>query len=619
MVLTYPQRDKITDLLIEPWLESLYVSARSENTYRSAVNAFAQAVYDWSRDYNLLNTLVTLSLEEFSLVVDLWQAKKFAERQAKVWDAVIEEWTFEGESRRDIARIIRWKEKWLLVKAELSRPLFREKVLESILNEEDGVGVEKHLSQWLEWLELPSTYYHYPLRWESFRRWIHDELPTRAGTLPRKVQKVIDASRISKFQKRTAAQVLSPTDGRDLTFWDLFCGVGGLTYGASLAGMRPSLALEWDEAAAETYWENWKNTGVQVVNEAIEDWIKDLRAGRVDTKRPDCIYAGPPCQGMSTMGKMEGSLFEGHRVPETIEAIHLARPQTWVIENVPSMLENFPHEVQRVTLSLERAGYKVNHAIINPVGLGLPQSRPRLFIVGSLKKKFIFPKLKQYGDRLRPEMPFAPAANIRELFKDERFGHTNTFVPSYRYNWDKENLPTVRSSLYISNICSNKYLRALNWDGIVTQAINRGAAQDWFDTEEWGEEYWIDLRIVQAALTLALYVQVRAKGWQVRYGVEGKKDLAETILDLFENVNPNFLEANGIYIQKKQGHIPGASCLSWEECAALQGFPRDYNWRPEAYPRQPQKTTIFNQIGNAVTSVHGLYIARALIDQGHYE
>lgn len=635
----YPQGNQIERLLIAPYTQhrlknlkaragSLDWSQEYLDKWANVAQEYVRAIWDWSRDPDLLGRVITLPMEDFERVVQLWQLQVSVEAKHELWNEVVLDeyqlahpsWT--NMSVSQLSKELLFDKKWNLLKQGLSPKKFAIE-LRTLIEEQldlDSTGLidneDAEFEWWQDELKLPRRYKDYPGQWKMFRDWIHNELPTKSGDLPAKILRITGAAPIRPFLNNAIVKIVDPTQGRIIRFWDLFAGAGGFTNGAVLAGLTPVFALEWDADAAATYRANWPNADVYVG--AIEEWLADIKNGNLEIERPDLIIGGPPCQGFSGSGLMQGVLFEGHRVPQMTETIHLARPTAFALENVAAMGEKrFKSEVERVVRSLTDVGYTVTTGFVNPLDYGIPQNRERFFIVGSLEGEFYFPGV-EFGDTLRPDRPYAPASTIGELFDHKRFGSPNAFVPTFSKmptnpETGKSRWGDVEDAFYMSNIAGNKYLRALDWDGYMTHSLTRGTAQDWFDTKDKGYEYWCELSLIKQAKKTGQDVRERAKTWNITWDNRAARKDA---VDRTPCPNTLFKRKLGTStIARKTSHIPGASCLSWAECATLQGFPPNYNWRPEAYPNQPQKSSIFGQIGNAVPSVLGLYIGRALIEQ----
>ncbi len=117
--------------------------------------------------------------------------------------------------------------------------------------------------------------------------------------------------------------------------------------------------------------------------------------------RPSCdLYvAGPPCQSWSGMGKRAGVgdlKGRGLVIYHCLQYINDKKPRAVVLENVPGMVHGHKRHFLDILTILESMNYGVTWDIINSNQCGLPQSRPRLYIVAihneSKKGTFTFPK-----------------------------------------------------------------------------------------------------------------------------------------------------------------------------------------------------------------------------------
>ncbi len=76
---------------------------------------------------------------------------------------------------------------------------------------------------------------------------------------------------------------------------DLFSGAGGMSLGASQAGIDIKLSVEPEPFAAWTYKHNHKNVAV------FNDDIRKLEKINVrKNSQGSIVFGGPPCQGFST-------------------------------------------------------------------------------------------------------------------------------------------------------------------------------------------------------------------------------------------------------------------------------------------------------------------------------
>lgn len=104
----------------------------------------------------------------------------------------------------------------------------------------------------------------------------------------------------------------------------------------------------------------------------------------------DLYVAGFPCQPFSVQGKGDGTNdSRGLVVRSIIKYIHVCKPRTFVLENVPGLQTRHPQTFKTILDCLRLVGarcYSIKHAILDAADHGVPQHRPRLFIVGILKQ-----------------------------------------------------------------------------------------------------------------------------------------------------------------------------------------------------------------------------------------
>jgi DNA (cytosine-5)-methyltransferase 1 len=190
------------------------------------------------------------------------------------------------------------------------------------------------------------------------------------------------------------------------TALELFAGAGGLALGFHQAGFELVDLLEFDEACCETLRANAPHLG----------WIDPLEIDARDVRTVDfssyeglvtVLTAGAPCQPFSrgSRGRL-GRLDTRNMLPEVVRAVSEIRPQAFVIENVRgllfadavtylnaivALLRNPDRYVEGVDpeikgLAAEEPGdedeYRVEYRLLDAADFGLAQHRPRLFIVG---------------------------------------------------------------------------------------------------------------------------------------------------------------------------------------------------------------------------------------------
>lgn len=220
------------------------------------------------------------------------------------------------------------------------------------------------------------------------------------------------------------------------TFIDLFAGAGCLSLGLMSSGWCGILAVEQNARAFEslshnliegmhgfTYqWPEWFPKRPCAVGELADNYHQQLLRLR---GKVTMIVGGPPCQGFSLAGKRDNndarnSLFEAYiRIVEAVQPLYL------LLENVQGIALEFdkgrrgkrniasptlPYS-QRIALAIDGAGYDVKAGLLRAADYGVPQLRPRYFLIAA--KKGAKPSLEDND-------PFEILADLREEFLNSK-------------------------------------------------------------------------------------------------------------------------------------------------------------------------------------------------------
>ena len=103
----------------------------------------------------------------------------------------------------------------------------------------------------------------------------------------------------------------------------------------------------------------------------------------------DVIIGGFPCQDISVNGNGAG-VINGSRsglYRAMVEAIRKIKPKIFIAENVASLMNgNHEESYQNVLRDFLNLGYNVHHQVYNSADFGVPQTRERVFFVGTLTR-----------------------------------------------------------------------------------------------------------------------------------------------------------------------------------------------------------------------------------------
>ena len=239
-----------------------------------------------------------------------------------------------------------------------------------------------------------------------------------------------------------------------LKFIDLFAGLGGIRLGFEQAcqdrGIETECVLtsEIKPYAIQTlkhnhHHENFAGDIFQVKNEDIPQF--------------DFLFGGFPCQPFSASGKRNGFAdTRGTLFFEIERIIKHHQPKGFILENVEGLvkhdLENKNDEIGRTLKTiLDKLGneldYQVSWKVLDSVNFGVPQSRKRVFIVGTKNDKVSLddfePTFKVLNDVLESGKPIMKTDftkkllshfTVEELYgksiKDKRGGENNI------HSWD---------------------------------------------------------------------------------------------------------------------------------------------------------------------------------------
>ena len=181
-----------------------------------------------------------------------------------------------------------------------------------------------------------------------------------------------------------------------IKFIDLFAGIGGFHLAFSSLGAECVFASEWDEHARKTYQANFQKLEPELF--ASGNFAGDItQVNKEEIPDFDVLCAGFPCQPFSQAGfKLGFNDVRGTLFFDIAEILEVKRPRAFFLENVRGL---YKHDNGRTFETIKKVltedlGYKIFHQIVKATDHGLPQHRPRLFIVGFLDHnvQFEFPE-----------------------------------------------------------------------------------------------------------------------------------------------------------------------------------------------------------------------------------
>lgn len=164
---------------------------------------------------------------------------------------------------------------------------------------------------------------------------------------------------------------------------DLFCGVGGASAGARLAGVHVAAAIDMWPLAAAVYSDNFPATQHHLGK------AEDLDPQVLQASLPDPIdllIASPECTS-HTCARGNGVRSEPSRMTafEVVRYAKALAPRWIVVENVVHMRSWSRYAEWRASLSA--LGYHLSEQVLNAADFGVPQARKRLFVCADRQSK----------------------------------------------------------------------------------------------------------------------------------------------------------------------------------------------------------------------------------------
>ena len=193
---------------------------------------------------------------------------------------------------------------------------------------------------------------------------------------------------------------------------DLCAGVGGIRRGFELAGpFKNVLSCENDIYAAKTYEHLFGEN-------PLADITTDKFKKQVSETDYDILLAGFPCQAFSSVGHKLGfeDVTRGTIFFHIAEILKKSQPTAFLLENVEGLITHKGGKTIKIILEtlINELGYNIvgthiddkgnisferNNLLRNARDFGLPQNRPRVYLLG-VKKEFLENKsikLEQYS------------------------------------------------------------------------------------------------------------------------------------------------------------------------------------------------------------------------------
>ena len=330
---------------------------------------------------------------------------------------------------------------------------------------------------------------------------------------------------------------------------DLFCGIGGLTYGLRKANIDVLAGLDNDESCEFPYEKN--NDNSKFISAYISEFdFREMK--RLYSKDSIKVLVGcAPCQPFSThthKAKNKNDDSRWNLIDYFIKGIKILKPDVVSMENVRGLTKT--DVFQSFIGELGEMGFEVDYKVVYCPDYGIPQSRSRLVLLASRLGEINIPKTTHKKDN------YVTVAQVIRKLPKIKVGETSLKDIVHRA----------------------KNLSALNLMRI-KQSKPKGTWRDWDDE-----------------LLPMCYRRESGSTYTSVYGRMSWDGVAPTITTQFYN-----------YGSGRFGHPKQDRALSIREGALLQTFPASYD-----FGKNISMTRTGRQIGNAVPPKLGYVIGRAI-------
>jgi DNA (cytosine-5)-methyltransferase 1 len=232
------------------------------------------------------------------------------------------------------------------------------------------------------------------------------------------------------------------------TFIDLFAGIGGFHVALSDLGGKCVLACEIDRAARQAYEANFRRTEPELFENGMffED-VRTLKGDALDrVGHFDILTAGFPCQPFSQAGKKQGfddSKDRGNLFFDIMDITEQSRPYVLFLENVRNLASIHGGKTfKRIAEEITDRGYVMYYQVIKASEHGLPQHRPRVYIVAF--RGDVMEKAEKAGMAFEFPGPIPLEMTMSDIWGgqcDRRIGYTlrvggRNSPFGDRHNWD---------------------------------------------------------------------------------------------------------------------------------------------------------------------------------------
>jgi DNA (cytosine-5)-methyltransferase 1 len=369
---------------------------------------------------------------------------------------------------------------------------------------------------------------------------------------------------------------------------DLFAGAGGLSLGFEQAGFDVCAAVEIDPVHCAVHEFNFPACTViprSVVGLSAEDIRK---ASGIGTRRIDCVFGGPPCQGFSMIGQRALEDPRNRLVLEFVRIVAELDARTFMFENVKGLtIGRHRSFLEELVHAFDDAGYNVRLPwhVLDTAHYGVPQRRQRLILMGAKKGTRLpdYPPPRSNPADSRKQIPGLPTGpTCKDALGD---------LP------DADSFTTLIESDAVRTTAfgvPSDYARELR--GLVDEAWHYGYVREWNS-----EMLTSSARTTHTEISRRRFVETEPGG------VEPISRFFKLAADGISNtLRAGTDGARGAFTSPRPIHFARPRCITVREMARLHGFPDWFRFHATKWHGA-------RQIGNSVPPPMARAIAGSIV------
>lgn len=163
--------------------------------------------------------------------------------------------------------------------------------------------------------------------------------------------------------------------------FDIFCGIGGLSFGLKQAGIEVVAGLDSDDSCSTAF---ERNIGAKFILADIAEYDFSDMVNCYLRDAVKVLVGCPPCQPFSSHTYKKRNRTNDGRwnlLGYFVDAIDIIEPEVISMENVRGIIKTdvFNDFIEQV----QRRGFHIDYEVVYCPDYGIPQSRRRLVLVGS--------------------------------------------------------------------------------------------------------------------------------------------------------------------------------------------------------------------------------------------